>query len=88
MPFLFKNKGVVCFFGEASQMEAWLLKDQVVLSEDFGLLASEEKEVIPHIISKAKSSGVATEGIVDNVIFKKIGEAVRSGKQEGRGRFV
>ena len=63
-------------------MEALLSNDNFLLSEDFGLLATEEKEVITHLVPTAKSRGVPTESLVQ-VNVKKLWKLCRQENKTG-----
>ena len=71
------KKMVVAIFGEASKTEDWLAKEGLLAKEDFGLLATDEKDVTTVIVPVAKAGGVPTEALLEQVRFKKLWKACR-----------
>ena len=63
----------------------WLVAESILASEDFGMLASEEKEVEASIIAPAKAKGVHNDALKHKIAFKKLWKMCRIEQDLGTG---
>ena len=74
-------------FGPADspKVREWLLAESILSSEDFGMLASEEKEVDASIIAPAKAKAVPADALKHKIVFKKLWKMCRKEQDQGNG---
>ena len=60
------------FEDEVPKVTEWLGRDSVKSQEDFGLLATAEKEVSSQIMPAAIAAGLKTDNILTQVRFKQL----------------
>ena len=78
---------VAAAFGptDAPKVLEWLVAESILASEDFGMLASEEKEVEASIIAPAKAKGVHSDALKHKIAFKKLWKMCRVEQDLGTG---
>ena len=65
------------FGDQAEKIQLWLAGEGLLTAEDFGLLATDEKEATDVILPAAKAKGVNTDELKDKVAFKKLWKLCR-----------
>ena len=78
---------VTAAFGPVDSLKVieWLISESILASEDFGMLASEEREVESSIIAPAKTKAVHADALRHKIAFKKLWKLCRTEQDQGNG---